>query len=215
VAGGWWLVAGGWWLVNKANGSGQAQTMVRAGALAAGKVMAIVILADLADLLFPAFALYGWAPFFGSLTVALYLTRRERTLLPSRAMSVGVALAAWLAVWFLVLVVSNRQSQEVVEMSWKAAGINSQFSEPEVILGAIRQPGWRIDVVSRELQDYLAQHERSVPVTFDVTRNFGCTRAFRALRIGDLSTWHSTETKMQYVSETHSPWSEPAWCRQF
>jgi hypothetical protein len=191
--------------------------VIRTGLLIAAKALAAVVVADALAFLFRAAAFFGLLPFLGSLGVVVLLTRRERRAARSQPRALTMIIVLWLGVWFAVwFLVFGRTSRELVEMSWKEAGTNAQFHQAEVLLESVQRPDWAVGFVSDELEQYLSKlGPRRVAVTFEVTRDFGCARSFRGIRIGALTGWRYAVSYGRYGLTAIDPWKNPIWCRTF
>ena len=189
--------------------------MIRTALSVAVKVLAAVVVADLVAFSFRNFAVYGLLPAAASLGTVVLITRREQLAAVSRAAALGLIVALWLGVWLSVWFLAfGRTSREMLEMSWSESGTNAQFHEAEVLLESDQHNDWAIGFVSDELQQYLSKlRQRRVNVTFEITRDLGCARAFRGIQIGALTTWRSARSYARYGLTASDPWKNPAWCR--
>ena len=115
-------------------------------------------------------------------------------------------------VWNIFL---DRKSLRTYVMTWEDRGAGNEFKQPEIVLTFSEYPAHHIGIYSQQVSEYLRTlASRSVPVTFTVTKDFGCIRGFHESRIGELDRWNSP---FGYAGQagndlTRNPWPSPFWC---
>ena len=183
-------------------------------ALLLAKTAGLIVLLDLAVFYFR----LGWFLYLvwgaGAALALLIAWKEIRALRPS-ILAVILTLLAYAviskALWLLLF---DQKSSAVFSMTWQDKGTANDFGEPEIVLEFERFPGRYIGIYSSDVHDYLTEAgQRTVPVTFRVTRDLGCLRGFSERRIGDLTTWRSAFGYAGGSSDPPSPWGEdPWWC---
>ena len=148
--------------------------------------------------------------------LAILLTRSFRKTFepaPVGWVVVGIAYVISLAlVWNMFL---DRKSLRRYVMTWEDRGVDNQFKQPEIVLTFSEYPTHYVGIYSQQVLEYLRTlASRSVPVTFTVTKDFGCIRGFYESRIGELERWTSPDgyTGQAGNDLTRNPWSSPFWC---
>lgn len=148
--------------------------------------------------------------------LAVFITRSFWTTM--RPALVGVALVGMAYVMSVVLVWNiflDRKSQRTYDMTWEDRGEDNQFKESEIVLTFSDYPGHHVGIYSQEVSSYLRTlSAESVPVTFVVTKDFGCIRGFHESKIGELTAWKS---RWGYAGgngadPAQNPWPSPFWC---
>ena len=88
----------------------------------------------------------------------------------------------------------GRKSIETFDMTWTIAETPSQGQkEAEVIFTFVEHPNYTVGEFSDELANYLREKdEKVVPVSFDITRDFGRVRGFHMTQVANLTHWKSS-----------------------
>jgi hypothetical protein len=78
-------------------------------------------------------------------------------------------------------------------MSWRIGEPGFQGSKQEHVILSFRDyPGHQVGIYSDDVAAYLrGLGSDTVDVTFEVTTDWGHTRGFREVRIGDLRSWRA------------------------
>src|SRR5436190_19903565 len=123
------------------------------------------------------FLVIVWAIGFG---LALLVTWPEWKETSDRMVMLPFACVAYLS---FVLAVHGlfvgQKSEHTFPMTWENKGPNNQHKEAEIVLKFVSYPGHYQGDFSNELASYLvSSSEKEIPVTFEVTRDFGCLRGF-------------------------------------
>lgn len=178
------------------------------------KTVALVLLLDLVVFYFK----LGWFLFpvwAAGAALALVISLKEIRAFRPATLAVFLALIVYAAIstalWSLLF---DQKSATVLSMTWQDKGSDNDFGEAEIVLEFERFPGRHIGIYSADLHRYLRESgQRTVPVTFRVTRDLGCLRGFSARRIGDLTAWRSSFGYAGGASDSPSPWGkDPWWC---
>lgn len=178
------------------------------------KTAGLILVLDLAIFYFKLgwFLYLVWA---AGAALALFISWPEiRSLRPS-IVTLILTLVAYaaisMALWQRLF---DQKSSAVFAMTWQDKGTDNDFGEPEIVFEFEDFPGHHIGIYSADVRDYLQEAgQRTVPVTFRVTRDLGCLRGFSERRIGDLSTWRSAFGYAGGANDPPSPWGEdPWWC---
>jgi len=148
--------------------------------------------------------------------LALALSRREGgerwPRLARGAFIVAVYAVMTVAVWQTLF---GRRQTVGHEMMIENRGRANSFGEDEVVLHFASHPAQHVGLYSNELGEYLTRRgRRSVRVDFEVTRDLGCFRGFRATRIDTLRAWRERFGYSGATGDAPPPWrTDPAWCR--
>ena len=94
------------------------------------------------------------------------------------------------------------------------AGITEEnASDPQVILQFVSHPNHRLNMFSKNLAKHLqALEEDTIPVTFEITRDYGRMRGFSTLDIAGLKQWDASRSFYEVSgggsdeSENSDPW---------
>ena len=86
-------------------------------------------------------------------------------------------------------------------------------SDPQVILQFVSHPNHRLSMFSKDLASHLqALEQDTIPVTFEITRNYGRMRGFSTLDIAGLKQWDASRSFYEVSgggsdeSENSDPW---------
>ena len=86
-------------------------------------------------------------------------------------------------------------------------------SDPQVILQFVSHPNHRLNMFSKDLASHLqALQQDTIPVTFEVTRDYGRMRGFSTLDIAGLKQWDTSQSFYEVSdggsdeSENSNPW---------
>ena len=86
-------------------------------------------------------------------------------------------------------------------------------SDPQVILQFVSHPNHRLNMFSKDLASHLqALEQDTIPVTFEITRDYGRMRGFSTLDIAGLKQWDTSQSFYEVSgggsdeSENSDPW---------
>lgn len=86
-------------------------------------------------------------------------------------------------------------------------------SDPQVILQFVSHPNHRLNMFSKDLASHLqALEQDTIPVTFEITRDYGRMRGFSTLDIAGLKQWDASRSFYEVSgggsdeSENSDPW---------
>ena len=95
--------------------------------------------------------------------------------------------------WVTFAIATGVEERVVVQMTWEIdPQLNSHrhLKHKHVVLYFKRSPRNFVGLYSNQVADYLSRlPTNEVPVTFEVTKDFGRVRAFNEIQIGELKTW--------------------------
>ena len=87
------------------------------------------------------------------------------------------------------------------------------MSDPQVILQFVSHPNHRLNMFSKDLASHLqALQQDTIPVTFEITRDYGRVRGFSTLDIAGLKQWDASRSIYEVSgggsdeSENSDPW---------
>ena len=94
------------------------------------------------------------------------------------------------------------------------AGITEEnASDPQIILQFVSHPNHRLNMFSKDLASHLqALEQDTIPVTFEITRDYGRMRGFSTLDIAGLKQWDTSQSFYEVSgggsdeSENSDPW---------
>jgi hypothetical protein len=156
----------------------------------------------------PSLAFFGFVPILGALLLAFLLTADDRQYFRENGHSgtEAIVIVSWLATLLAMqLLLFDQRRQETLPMVVRESGLESllEFSD---------HSGITIGVISRELPAILSQRRQSrVDVVFEITRDIGCVRSFRVIRIADLLD-EPEVSRVEYAPMAEEPWPNPHWC---
>src|SRR5262245_2813298 len=111
----------------------------------------------------------------------------------------------------LTLCACDRRTIVAHQMTWEFREPSKEWVGAEhIFLRFVSFPSYGIGIYSQDLGPYLRSVQvDSIPVTFEVFSDLGCTSGFNEIRIGELDTWDSRggyfETQGDHAS---SPWDD-------
>ena len=86
-------------------------------------------------------------------------------------------------------------------------------SDPQIILQFVSHPNHRLNMFSKDLASHLqALEQDTIPVTFEITRDYGRMRGFSTLDIAGLKQWDASRSIYEVSgggsdeSENSDPW---------
>ena len=86
-------------------------------------------------------------------------------------------------------------------------------SDPQIILQFVSHPNHRLNMFSKDLASHLqALEQDTIPVSFEITRNYGRMRGFSTLDIAGLKQWDASRSFYKVSdggsdeSENSDPW---------
>ena len=86
-------------------------------------------------------------------------------------------------------------------------------SDPQIILQFVSHPNHRLNMFSKDLASHLqALEQDTIPVTFEITRDYGRMRGFSTLDIAGLKQWDTSQSFYEVSgggsdeSENSDPW---------
>ncbi len=87
-------------------------------------------------------------------------------------------------------------------------------SDPQIILQFVSHPNHRLNMFSKDLASHLqALQQDTIPVTFEITRDYGRVRGFSTLDIAGLKQWDASRSFYEVSgggsdeSENSDPWN--------
>ena len=186
--------------------------MIKRTIVVIAKVVIIVVLLDLAIFYFR----LGWfLPIIWAAGVILALVATKREWKSDRVRTqtmIGIIALYFLSSLVAWQILFDRKSEVVFQMMWTDKGDRNTFAEPEIVLGFVEYPGHYVGHYSRQLKQLLeATGDSIVEVAFETTRDFGCLRGFREVRIANVSLWQSSWSYSGAAGSTPSPWGQNAW----
>ncbi len=123
------------------------------------------------------------------------------------AMAFVVVSITW---WISVPLFTGVKRDMAFDMVWSYGENSEGHPDPEhIVLSYKSQPNHFIGIYSRDLGKYLETlPSRDVRVVFQVTLDFGSTRGFHEIQIGDLRSWnsHGGYTGSRGLSSEPTPW---------
>ena len=100
-----------------------------------------------------------------------------------------------------------------IRMAGMAGMAEENASDPQVILKFVSHPNHRLNMFSKDLASHLQGLEQdTIPVTFEVTRDYGRMRGFSTLDIAGLKQWDTSQSFYEVSdggsdeSENSDPW---------
>ena len=98
-------------------------------------------------------------------------------------------------------------------MEGMAGMAEENVSDPQVILQFVSHPNHRLNMFSKDLASHLqALQQDTIPVTFEITRDYGRMRGFSTLDIAGLKQWDTSRSFYEVSgggsdeSENSDPW---------
>ena len=100
-----------------------------------------------------------------------------------------------------------------ISMEGMAGMAEENVSDPQVILQFVSHPNHRLNMFSKDLASHLqALQQDTIPVTFEITRDYGRVRGFSTLDIAGLKQWDRSQSFYEVSgggsdeSENSNPW---------
>ncbi len=100
-----------------------------------------------------------------------------------------------------------------ISMEGMAGMAEENVSDPQVILQFVSHPNHRLNMFSKDLASHLqALEQDTIPVTFEITRDYGRMRGFSTLDIAGLKQWDASRSFYEVSgggsdeSENSDPW---------
>lgn len=115
--------------------------------------------------------------------------------------------------WVTFAIATGVEERVVVQMTWEIdpqRPPHRHLKHKHVVLYFKRSPHNFVGLYSNQVAEYLSRlPTNEVPVTFEVTKDFGRVRAFNEIQIGELKTWDGDHSYGYGGVSSHSdpsPW---------
>lgn len=121
--------------------------------------------------------------------------------------TVGVVTSVSVLFWGSIALFTGVKREMRFDMTWEyGQPVDACPGAKHVILRFKGYPDYAIGVCSADLGDYLeGRGGREVPVVFEVTRDFGRTRGFHEVQIGELRQWDACDGYASVAGDTAPP----------